>query len=207
MWYDDRLVRLKVGQCGYLGKRTMKRLVCSLLVVSIACVGCDEKISTTSTILSADEIYNSDTKEYVATSLPIPTVGHDGQKDRMSLSTELRKRLERVEIDQMALMARIDDIHGELKSQRAEERKEKDLLVRIYPRIADIEARLESQRAEIESAKTAQHLYEVAIEAQRLTIETLQKLCRMYEAEIESQGKSRSSEESPLGKEPETGKH
>jgi hypothetical protein len=45
------------------------------------------------------------------------------------------------------------------------------------------------------------------MESQRVTIESLEKLCRMYEAEIESQGKSRSNEESPPGKEPEAGKN
>jgi len=72
-------------------------------------------------------------------------------------------------------------------------------------RIAQLEAAIELQREEIENSKNMSRVYEVAVESQRLTIETLQKLCRLYEAEIESQGKSRSSEESPLGEQPKAG--
>ena len=77
----------------------------------------------------------------------------------------------------------------------------------MLARIAELEAEIELQRVEIVSSTNAYCLYEVAMESQRVTIESLEKLCRMYEAEIESQGKSRSSEESPPGKEPEAGHH
>jgi len=101
------------------------------------------------------------------------------------------------------LLVRIDELEDAIESKREVERVEKDLLVRM----AELEAEIESQRAEIESSENVYRLYEVAIESQKVTIESLEKLCRMYEAEIESQGKSRSSEESPLGKEPEAGQH
>ncbi len=83
------------------------------------------------------------------------------------------------------------------------DREHKALLVRID----GLEAAIESQRTEIESSKNMYRLYEVVIDSQKVAIESLEKLCRLYEAEIESQGKSRSSEESPLGKEPEAGQH
>ena len=92
----------------------------------------------------------------------------------------------------------IADIEAALELQRAEERAEKALLVRI----AELEAALESQRADIESSENVYRLYEVAIDSQKVAIESLEKLCRLYEAEIESQGKSRSVEESPQSKEP-----
>ena len=141
----------------------MKRAVCLLLVVSIACAGC-------------------------------------ALSEKTEWISPLTLRIADLE-DELKL--RIADLEDEIKSQRAEERAEKALL----DRIAELEAELESQRTEVESSKNAYRLYEVAIDSQKVAIESLEKLCRMYEAEIESQGKSRSGEESPLGKEPEAGQH
>ena len=100
-----------------------------------------------------------------------------------------------------ALMVRIDELEVALDFQREVERPEKALLVRT----AKLEAVLESQGAVIENLKKIHQLHETTIEYQRSAIESSLKLCRLYEAKIESQRKSRSSEESPLSKEPEAG--
>jgi hypothetical protein len=180
----------------------MKRIVCLLLVVSIAFAGCyDVEIDkiTGKPISDKGTEVPKQNKERIATQTPY---SRDWWGDWESFS-ELIQRIERVEGADKLLLVKIADLEAELESQKAEEKADKALLVRI----ADLEATIESQTAEIESSTNAYCLYEVAIESQRVTIESLEKLCRMYEAEIESQGKSRSSEESPLGKEPEAGQH
>jgi len=175
----------------------LQKIACLLLVVSIAFAGCyDVEIDKITGKPISD---NGTDKEREITQAPY---SRDWWGDWESFS-ELTQRIESIERADKLLLVRIADLEAELESQKAEEKADKALLVRI----ADLEATIESQRAEIESSTNAYCLYEVAIEAQRVTIESLEKLCRMYEAEIESQGKSRSSEESPLGKEPEAGQH
>ena len=251
----------------------MKRIVCLLLVVSIAYAGCEVKESSTSRIMGPDvqpvSPGVSHTPTIVETIVGVPgavvrlsdceakikelqrelsEARKMPKKDKASLAriaeletllksqretlraiiANLQKELseakampkqyktllvklaeleaalgyqEAVERAEKALLVRINELEAAIESQRVVEREDEALLVRID----ELEAAIESQRAEIENSKNMSRVYEVAIESQRLTIETLQKLCRMYEAEIESQGKSRSSEESQLSKEPEAG--
>jgi len=167
----------------------MKRVVCLLLVVLIACAGCyDTEIDP----ISGRPITHVQPEDRMAEPVSGPKV-----PKLVKEPIELKAMTKQIE----ALRVRIAELEAAIESLRAVERPEEDLLVRM----ADLEAAIDSQRAEIKDLKNLYRVYEVAIESQRLTIETLQKLCRLYEAEIESQGKSRSSEESPLCEQPEAG--
>jgi len=202
----------------------MKKIVCLLLIVLIACAGCyDVEIDKITDKPISDNGMKSpkQNKEHKIAQYPY---SRDWWGDWESFS-ELIQRIERMEREDKILLAKIDDLEAKIELQRAEERPEKTLLARIIAleaeiesqraeertekalltRIAELEAEIELQRVEIVSSTNAYCLYEVAMESQRVTIGSLEKLCRMYEAEIESLGKSRSSEESPPGKEPETG--
>lgn len=191
----------------------MKRLVCLLLVVSIACAGCYDTEIDPFTGKPVSEKRTEVTKKDEGPSKITQTPYSRGWWGDWESFSELRRRIEKLEMDlsevkdmpepEKALLVRMDELEATIESQKAAEGEEKALLVRI----AELEATIESQGAEIESSKNIYCLYEIAIESQRVAIESLDKLCRMYEAEIESQGKSRSSEESPLGKEPEAGQH
>ena len=191
----------------------MKRVMCVMLVVLIAFAGCYDVEIDKLTDLPISDKPPEVPKQNKGRSKATQTSGSRGWMNDWDMITKLGWRMDEVERvlretqitprPDEALLARIADIEAALELQRAEERAEKLLLVRI----AELEGALESQRAEIESSENVYRLYEVAIDSQKVTIESLEKLCRMYEAEIESQGKSRSSEESPLGKEPEAGQH
>ncbi len=187
----------------------MKRIVCLLLVVSIACAGCyDTEIDPYSGKPISDKLPES--------------VGRPSSlvRDIVNLKRDLSK-VKAMSEKNKASLARIDELEAALELQGAELRADNKKLkkelseAKITPkqyeallvRIAELEAAIELQRADIESSQNIYRLYEVAIESQKVAIESLEKLCRMYEAEIESQGKSRSSEESSLGKEPEAGQH
>ncbi len=189
----------------------MKRVVCLLLVVSIALVGCYDVEIDKLTGLPVSDKRTEVAKQNKGPIKATQTRGPRGWMDEWDVITQLGWRIEaleeglrevKAEPKQIeALLVRISVLESALESQRRVEKEQKALVVRID----DLESALESQRAEIESSKNAYRLYEVAIDSQKVTIESLEKLCRMYEAEIESQGKSRSSEESPLSKEPEAG--
>ena len=187
----------------------MKRIVCLLLVVLIAYAGCEVREFTHSNVMDDGRFVPPEPVSRPKISKPvrkpneIKAVSKQIEALRIRI-VELESSLESQIVKLGANIAKLEtELEAAIDSQGAVEREQKALLARI----ADLEAAIESQRAEVESSKNVYRLYEVAIESQRVAIESLEKLCRMYEAEIESQGKSRSSEESPLGKEPEAGQH
>ncbi len=152
----------------------MKRIACLMLVVSIACAGCEVKESSTSRIIGPDV---QSVSPGVSHTLPgvtrMPLGPDDGWSNRMGMYSELKERIERVEevLSQIkiaprpdkALLARIAELGAELESQRAELRasvtklKEDLSEAKITPeqdkallvRIANLETALESQRAEL----------------------------------------------------------
>ena len=191
----------------------MKRVPCLLLFVSIALAGCYDVEIDPNTGRRVIHVQREDrmaepepvSRPKIPMRKPIEIKAVSKQIEALRVRiVELESSLESQKVKLGANIAKLEtELEAAIDSQGAVEREQKALLVRI----ADLEAALESQRAEIESSENVYRLYEVAIDSQKVAIESLEKLCRMYEAEIESQGKSRSSEESPLGKEPEAGQH
>ena len=189
----------------------MKRVPCLLLFVSIAFAGCYDVEIDPNTGRRVIHVQREDrmaepepvSRPKIPMRKPIEIKAVSKQIEALRVRiVELESSLESQIVKLGANIAKLEtELEAAIDSQGAVEREQKALLARI----ADLEAAIESQRADIENSKNMSRVYELAIESQRLTIETLQKLCRMYEAEIESQRKSRSSEESPLSKEPEAG--
>jgi len=169
----------------------MKRLVCLLLVVSIACAGCyNKEIDPYSGIPISDKPTEV-AKQNKGQNKITQTRYSRGWWGDWESFTELSQRIAKLEGDILkvkalpeqieALLNRSDELETSIESQRAVEREHKASLVRIVK----LEAEIESQRAEIENSKNIYRVYEVAIESQKLTIETLQKLCRLYETEVD----------------------
>ena len=187
----------------------MKRVMCLLLFVSIALAGCyDVEIDpNTGLPVTYKQPENRPIQPVSRPKIPKPIEIKAVSKQIEALRVrivELESSLESQRVKLGANIAKLEtELEAAIDSQGAVEREQKALLVRID----GLEAAIESQRTEIESSKNMYRLYEVVIDSQKVAIESLEKLCRIYEAEIESQGKSRSSEESPLGKEPEAGQH
>jgi len=182
----------------------MKRLVCLLLVVSIACAGCyDTEIGPSGRPIIHVQPEDRMDEPVLGPKVPKPVREPIKLKAMAKQIEALRVRIveleAEIELQGAELRADIKKFKKELSEAKITPKQYEVLLVRI----AELEAEIESQREEFESSQNIYRLYEVAIESQKVAIESLEKLCRMYEAEIDSQGKSRSSEESPLGKEPE----
>jgi len=207
----------------------MKRIVCLLVIVSIAYAGCADKKPSKVTVIhllpkwespgdwesnavlrlknARLEMELSEVKNMHKQKIAELEAALESQR---AVSRAILAKLEREQSEAKimhkqnnTLLVKIDELETALELQRAEERAEKALLVRT----AKLEAVLESQGAVIENLKKIHQLHETTIEYQRSALESSLKLCRLYEAKIESQGKSRSSEESPLSKEPEAGQH
>lgn len=174
----------------------MKRLVCLLVIVSIAYAGCADKKPSKVTMISGllDGVsggrwdYPEDGSWESPGVLRFKIVNMHKQNEALrvrvnALEDALAFQGE-VERAEKLLLVRIADLEAAaLESQRAEERAEKALLVRT----AKLEAVLESQGAVIENLKKIHQLHETTIEYQRSAIESSLKLCRLYEAKIESQ--------------------
>jgi len=151
----------------------MKRVVCLLVIVSIAYAGCADK------------------KQNKVTVVPLHNGWYtpgDWKSNAVLMQENVRLRDELYKVKTMhkpnkALLVKIDDLETALKSRGVVESIDKALLVRI----AKLEAVIESQSAMIKSSKNVHRLHEVALEYQRVALDSLLNLCRLYEAKIESQ--------------------
>lgn len=167
----------------------MKRVVCLLVIVSIAYVGCADTKQKEVTVISG-----------LLDRVPDGTWG-DPEDVIWDSPSVVRLKIANMHKRNEALMFRIDELEAALESQRAVSRvviaklqgelreskimhkQNKALLVRI----AKLEAVTESQSAVIKSSKNVHRLHEVALEYQRVALDSLLNLCRLYEAKIESQ--------------------
>ncbi|MCH7555948.1 MAG: hypothetical protein IIB56_00660 [Planctomycetes bacterium] len=177
----------------------MKRLVCLLVIVSIAYAGCADKKPSKVTVISGllDGVpdgrwdYPEDGSWESPGVLRFEIANMHKQNEALRVRVDaLVDALEdalafqgEVERPEKLLLVRIADLEAALESQREVERAEKALLVRT----AKLEAVLESQRAVIENLKKIHQLHETTLEYQRSALVSSLKLCRLYEAKIESQ--------------------
>ena len=99
-----------------------------------------------------------------------------------------------------ALRLKIVRLEDELDKLKTAPKQNGSLLARI----TILEYEIEYQSLQIERLNNVYRLYDIAKGSMEVAIQSLDNVCRKYEAEIESQGKSRSGEESPQSKEPET---
>ena len=133
----------------------MKRVVCLLLIVLIACAGCADKKTRIFTLIPGDP----------------PTWRSPGGGEPWKSPAVHRYEIAKWEMKLNKVEEELDRVKDMLK--QSELRNEASLV-----RMAELK---ESQRSEIESSENATRLYEIVIESQKLTIETLQKLCLLYE--------------------------
>lgn len=169
----------------------MKRLVCLLLVVSIACAGCYKKY-----------------EDPLGVTVERPTKSKDRQSNQVlrakigKLENEL-SRLKGVHSQNKSLLVRMGALEIELASKtelsrvvieklQSQLREPKTMQKQnqaLLSRISELEVMLETQRIEekarFERMEDVCFAYDIAVDAQRVTIDTLQKLCRLYESEIE----------------------
>ena len=183
----------------------MKRLVCLLVIVSIAYAGCADKKPSKVTVIHICPKWESpgDWESNAVLRLKNARLemklseGKNMHKQKIAeleaalefqraVSRAILAKLEREQSEAKimhkqnnTLLVKIDELETALELQRAE----KALLVRT----AKLEAVLESQRAVIENLKKIHQLHETTLEYQRSALVSSLKLCRLYEAKIESQ--------------------
>ncbi len=163
----------------------MKRVVCLLVFVSIACAGCEHKTPNQLTVERVRRGWmgewetNSELRENIAKLESQRVVSRENFAELESELSEYKSVHEQNE----TLLVKIDELETTIESQGVVERIDKALLVRI----AKLEAVTESQSAVIKSSKNIHRLHEVALGYQRVALDSLLNLCRLYEAKIESQ--------------------
>lgn len=149
----------------------MKRLVCLLLVVSIAYAGCAEKKKGKVTVVATKRGWSTE----------------DGYKSNAVLRQEIvrlrdalnkARRMQRPEV----LLARFDALEENVLHQIYEVG-----YATTYQRnaVESAEVAIESQRVTIEVLQKLCRLYEEILGRQRSTIEVLKKICRLYDNEID----------------------
>jgi len=158
----------------------MKRLVCLLMAVTVACAGCQEKY-----------------KDPLGVTVEGPTKSKDWQSNQVlraniaKLETELLQAKDKQKPDK-AMLSRIAELEAVLKLQRAVETNDKVLMSRI----GELEVVIKLQGAELECSEQMYFLCNTTIEAQAVTIESMVKLCRLYEEALEFERESRSNDDS-----------
>jgi len=191
----------------------MKRVVCLLVIVSIAYAGCADKKPSKVTAVPLIRPWVDDWESYSVLPLEVKRLKMELTKAKIMLKQEeaLLVRIGDLEFELASqravsrenfakleselseyksvheqnetLLVKIDELETTIESQGAVESIDKALLVRI----AKLEAVTESQSAVIKSSKNVHRLHEVALEYQRVALDSLLNLCRLYEAKIESQ--------------------
>lgn len=149
----------------------MKRLVCLLLVVSIAYTGCADKKQSKVSVVPITRIWDP-LQEYESNAVlkrKIVVLERELREARMMQSPEFL--LARIDILEEALLEKIYEVGYAVTSQRNA--------------VESAEVAIESQRVTIEVLQKLCRLYEDALGSQRATIEILKKICRLYEAEVE----------------------
>ena len=149
----------------------MKRLVCLLLVVSIAYTGCADKKPSKVTVVTdlLDGIPYGTWDNITVLKRENARLKEELYRARMMQRPEAL--LVRIDVLEEALLVRISMLEAEIKSQRNA--------------VESAEVAIESQRVTIEVLQKLCRLYEDALGSQRATIEILKKICRLYEAEVE----------------------
>ncbi|HUU16689.1 MAG TPA: hypothetical protein VMW72_06035 [Sedimentisphaerales bacterium] len=147
----------------------MKRLVCLLLVVSIAYSGCADKKQSKVTVVPIRDITQGEWDTIA-----------ELRSENVRLKFELSKARE-IHSPEF-LLARIDAL-------------EEDVLHKIYElgyattsqrkALESAEVAIEAQRVTIEVLQKLCRSYEDVLGSQRATIEILKKMCRLYEDEVE----------------------
>lgn len=183
----------------------MKRVVCLLVIVSIAYAGCADKKPSKVAVVPLPPIWytpgdweSNAVLRLKNTRLEMELSEVKNRIDELEAALESQRSVSRVVIAKLqselreakimqkqnkALLVKIDELETTIESRGVVERIDKALLVRI----AKLEAVIESQSAMIKSSKNVHRLHEVALEYQRVALDSLLNLCRLYEAKIESQ--------------------
>lgn len=149
----------------------MKRLVCLLLVVSIACPGCAKKKKGTTAVVT----HLLDKVPYGAWD-NVTQLKRENAYLRLELSRTRSMgympvqgpRLDRLET---VLLDRISELEDNIEAQ--------------WNAVDSAEVAIEAQRVTIEVLQKLCRLYEDVLDSQRETIELLKKICRLYEDEVD----------------------
>lgn len=149
----------------------MKRLLCLMMVVSIAPAGCAAKKQSEVTVVTdlLDKVPHGIWDNVTQLKRENARLRIEWSKARQRQSPEfLLARLDALEED---VLHKISELGYALTSQRTA--------------LESAEVAIEAQRQTIEVLQKLCRLYEDVLDAQRETIELLKKICRLYEAGVD----------------------